>query len=112
MSKRFLPLLAAAVAAGPLMAHAAETPVHGGILNFVVGSTIPSYDAHQETTFGMIHPIRPFYSLLIRVNPEQSVVDHRLRLRSLRRQVREGRRTACPTPSTSARTSSSTTARR
>ena len=50
-------------------AAAAETPVHGGILNFVVGSTIPSYDAHQETTFGMIHPIRPFYSLLIRVNP-------------------------------------------
>jgi peptide/nickel transport system substrate-binding protein len=49
---------------------AEETPVHGGILNYVVGSTIPSYDAHQETTFGMIHPIRPFYSLLIRVNPE------------------------------------------
>ena len=50
-------------------AQAAETPVHGGILNFVVGSTIPSYDAHQESTFGMIHPIRPFYSLLIRVDP-------------------------------------------
>jgi len=51
-------------------AGAAETPVRGGILNFVVGSTIPSYDAHQETTFGMIHPIAPFYSLLIRVNPD------------------------------------------
>jgi peptide/nickel transport system substrate-binding protein len=64
--------LAAASAAG-----AAETPVRGGILNFVVGSTIPSYDAHQETTFGMIHPIRPFYSLLIRVNPDnpQSTTD-------------------------------------
>lgn len=47
----------------------AETPKSGGILNFVVGSKIPSYDGHQETTFGMIHPIRPFYSLLIRVNP-------------------------------------------
>jgi peptide/nickel transport system substrate-binding protein len=41
----------------------------GGTLNFVVGSKIPSYDLHRETTFGVIHPIRPFYSLLIRVNP-------------------------------------------
>ena len=39
-------------------------------MKFVVGSKIPSYDAHMESTFGMIHPIRPFYSLLIRVNPE------------------------------------------
>ncbi|MEO1495241.1 MAG: ABC transporter substrate-binding protein [Pseudomonadota bacterium] len=42
----------------------------GGTLNFVVGSKIPSYDGHVETTFGMIHPIAPFYSLLIRVNPD------------------------------------------
>ena len=42
----------------------------GGVLNFVVGSKIPSYDGHAETTFGMIHPIRPFYSLLFRVNPD------------------------------------------
>ncbi len=48
----------------------AETPKRGGILKFVVGSKIPSYDGHQETTYGMIHPIRPFYSLLIRVNPD------------------------------------------
>ena len=51
-------------------AGAEETPVKGGVLNFVVGSKITSYDGHQETTFGMIHPIRPFYSLLIRVNPD------------------------------------------
>jgi peptide/nickel transport system substrate-binding protein len=59
------------------MAAAAEKPVYGGTLNFVVGSKIPSYDAHQETTFGMIHPIRPFYSLLIRLNPKnpQSTTD-------------------------------------
>jgi len=48
-------------------AHAIKS---GGVLNFVVGSKIPSYDLHQETTFGVIHPIRPFYSLLIRVNPD------------------------------------------
>ena len=59
--------LAAAWAGGAV---AGETPVKGGILKFVVGSKIPSYDAHMESTFGMIHPIRPFYSLLIRVNPE------------------------------------------
>lgn len=46
-----------------------HTPISGGTLDFVVGSKIPSYDAHVETTFGMIHPIAPFYSLLIRVNP-------------------------------------------
>jgi peptide/nickel transport system substrate-binding protein len=51
-------------------AGAAETPVRGGMLEFVVGSTIPSYDAHQETTFGVIHPLAPFYSVLIRVDPE------------------------------------------
>ena len=45
-------------------------PKKGGILNFVVGSKIPSYDGHIESTFGMIHPIRPFYSLLFRVNPD------------------------------------------
>jgi peptide/nickel transport system substrate-binding protein len=70
--------LSAPLALGGFAATAsAETPVKGGILDFVVGSTIPSYDAHQETTFGMIHPIAPFYSLLIRINPEnpQSTTD-------------------------------------
>ena len=49
----------------------------GGMLNFVVGSKIPSYDLHKETTFGVIHPIAPFYSLLIRINPDnpQSATD-------------------------------------
>ena len=57
--------LGAVGTAGP--AHAVK---RGGILNFVVGSKIPSYDLHRETTFGVIHPIRPFYSLLIRINPD------------------------------------------
>jgi peptide/nickel transport system substrate-binding protein len=70
--------LGAAVALGlSFPAAAEETPVRGGVLSFVVGSKIPSFDAHQETTFGMIHPIRPFYSLLIRINPDnpQSTTD-------------------------------------
>jgi peptide/nickel transport system substrate-binding protein len=54
-------------AAGPV---AAETPKPGGFLKYVVPAEPPSYDGHRETTFAMIHPIRPFYSLLIRVNPD------------------------------------------
>ena len=48
----------------------AETPVHGGTLNFVVASDIPSFDAHQEETFAVVQPLAPLYSLLIKVNPE------------------------------------------
>ncbi|MCB1744837.1 MAG: ABC transporter substrate-binding protein, partial [Gammaproteobacteria bacterium] len=48
----------------------AQVPRAGGVLTFVVGSNLPSFDAHRESTFGVIHPIRPFYSLLIRVDPE------------------------------------------
>ena len=48
----------------------AQTPKQGGNLQFVVPAEPPSYDAHRETTFAMIHPILPFYSLLIRVNPD------------------------------------------
>jgi peptide/nickel transport system substrate-binding protein len=51
-------------------ADTAQAAKRGGVLSFVVGSKIPSYDLHRETTFGVIHPIRPFYSLLIRINPE------------------------------------------
>ena len=62
--------LAAGLALSFGMAGTAQAIKKGGILNFVVGSKIPSYDLHIETTFGVIHPIRPFYSLLIRINPD------------------------------------------
>ena len=67
--------VALAVAGGAALA---ESPKRGEVLNFVVGSRIPTYDGHRESTFGMIHPIRPFYSLLIRVNPDnpQSTTDY------------------------------------
>jgi peptide/nickel transport system substrate-binding protein len=81
--RRFSPKLTTAVLIGCALAlgiagqASAATPKRGGILNFVVGSKIPSYDLHKETTFGVIHPIAPFYSLLIRINPEnpQSATD-------------------------------------
>jgi len=58
-----------AVSVGAPGATAAEKPEMGGTLKYVVPAEPPSYDGHRETTFAMIHPIRPFYSLLIRVNP-------------------------------------------
>ncbi len=49
----------------------AETPVKGGKLVFwVPASWYPSLDAHRESTYATIHPSRPFYSLLIKVNPD------------------------------------------
>jgi peptide/nickel transport system substrate-binding protein len=47
---------------------AAQTPKSGGILNFAVVSSPPSYDCHAETTFGMVHPVAPHYSLLLKID--------------------------------------------
>lgn len=41
-------------------------PRYGGVLNFAVPKNPPSFDCHRENTFACIHPIAPFYSLLIR----------------------------------------------
>jgi peptide/nickel transport system substrate-binding protein len=46
----------------------AQTPKRGGTLNFAVVSSPPSYDCHAETTFGMIHPVTPHYSLLLKID--------------------------------------------
>ena len=48
---------------------AQDKPRTGGELIFVVPSEPPSYDAHQEETFGLIHPMAPHYSTLLRVDP-------------------------------------------
>src|SRR5216683_1895838 len=53
---------------GPF-ALAQEQPHSGGELIMAVPSEPPSYDGHREETFGLIHPIAPFYSLLLRVDP-------------------------------------------
>ena len=52
---------------GPALA---QSPQKGGVLKFVVPAEPPSFDGHRETTFALIHPIAPFYSVLIRVNPD------------------------------------------
>ena len=53
----------------PLSAVAQDKPRTGGELLYVVPSEPPSYDAHEEETFGVIHPIAPHYNLLMRVDP-------------------------------------------
>src|SRR6266511_508065 len=60
----------AAVAIGFSAPPAQATPKQGGTLNFVVPDEPPSWDGHRETTFALIHPFAPFYSLLIKVNPD------------------------------------------
>ena len=50
----------------------AGAPVHrraGGALTFVVPSEPPSYDAHREETFALIHPAAPHYNTLLRIDP-------------------------------------------
>ena len=64
------PLLGVAIAAAPLAAAAEETPKHGGMLTYVIPADAPpSFDGHRETTFATIHSAAPFYSVLIRVDP-------------------------------------------
>lgn len=48
----------------------ADEPKKGGILTFVVPDEPPSSDGHRETTFALIHPFAPFYSVLIKVDPD------------------------------------------
>ena len=61
----------AAFAVGFSGLQAQAGPKMGGVLKFVVPDEPPSFDGHRETTFALIHPIAPFYSLLIRLNPEE-----------------------------------------
>jgi peptide/nickel transport system substrate-binding protein len=48
---------------------AQDKPRHGGELIFVVPAEPPSYDAHREGTFALIHPAAPHYNTLLRVDP-------------------------------------------
>jgi peptide/nickel transport system substrate-binding protein len=41
----------------------------GGELTFVVPGEPPSYDAHREETFALIHPAAPHYNTLLRIDP-------------------------------------------
>src|SRR5262249_46403886 len=49
----------------------AETPKRGGILTYMIAADGgPSFGGHRETTSAVPHATPPFYSVLIRVNPD------------------------------------------
>jgi peptide/nickel transport system substrate-binding protein len=72
--KRILAIVAVASAglvAGSLgrPAGAQERPRYGGELVYSVLAAPPSFDAHQEATFAVLHTSAPFYSLLVKIDP-------------------------------------------
>jgi peptide/nickel transport system substrate-binding protein len=70
MNRRvFILVTALMVGLAALPAAAQDKPRLGGELVFAVPSEPPSYDAHQEETFGVIHPMAPHYSTLLKVDP-------------------------------------------
>src|SRR5271155_3006448 len=64
--------LAAALALiSALPATADETPKRGGTLTYLIPADAPpTFDGHREGTFATLHATAPFYSVLIRVNPD------------------------------------------
>jgi peptide/nickel transport system substrate-binding protein len=50
-------------------AAAQDKPRSGGELIFIVAAEPPSFDAHREETFAMLHPTAPQYNTLMRVDP-------------------------------------------
>jgi peptide/nickel transport system substrate-binding protein len=71
---KFRSILAAAaailVATATLATADEESPKYGGTLTYLIPADAPpSFDAHRETTFATIQSAAPFYSVLVRVNP-------------------------------------------
>jgi len=50
---------------------AAQTPKKGGMLNFGVVAEPPNYDCHGSTTFALVHPVAPHYSLLVKFDGKE-----------------------------------------
>ena len=59
----------AALAAAP---NDEEAPAkRGGVLTYTIPADAPpSFDGHREQTFATLHSAAPFYSVLIRISPE------------------------------------------
>ena len=73
---RMLPPLAATIfAAFSTLAPepaTAQTPKRGGTLNFAITAETSNYDCHGSQTFGLLHPITPFYSLLVKFDATEN----------------------------------------
>src|SRR5216684_3824672 len=62
-------LASAAVAASPTEEEAPAK--RGGTLTYMIPADAPpSFDGHREGTFATLHSVAPFYSVLVRVNPD------------------------------------------
>src|SRR5687768_7880146 len=75
IKRRTLLVIAVTLFAWPALGQAAESPSaqqprSGGELVFAVGELPPSFDGHRETTFGMLQPVAPHYSTLLRFDPQ------------------------------------------
>ncbi|HEX4367345.1 MAG TPA: ABC transporter substrate-binding protein, partial [Rhodopila sp.] len=54
-----------------LSAQAADTPKRGGELTYMIPAEAPpSLDGHRESTYATVHAVAPFYSVLMRVDPD------------------------------------------
>jgi peptide/nickel transport system substrate-binding protein len=63
--------LGALLAAAAPAAAQEEGAKYGGTLTYMIPADAPpSFDAHREETYATIHTAAPFYSVLIRVNPD------------------------------------------
>jgi peptide/nickel transport system substrate-binding protein len=70
-SRSWLAVAVAAALAAALPAVADETPKRGGTLTYLIPADAPpSFDGHKESTFATVHAFAPFYSLLVRINPD------------------------------------------
>jgi peptide/nickel transport system substrate-binding protein len=65
MPARIRTLVLALALASTFAAHA-ETPKHGGTLEFIVDAEPANYDCHGNVSFAFIHPVAPHYSTLLK----------------------------------------------
>lgn len=60
-----------AFAGAAFAANDEEAPKRGGTLTYMIPADAPpSLDGHREGTYATLHAVAPFYSVLIRINPE------------------------------------------
>jgi peptide/nickel transport system substrate-binding protein len=68
--KRALAAAVVCFALPSLPAAAQEQAKYGGTLTYMIPEAAPpSFDMHREETYATVHTVAPFYSVLVRVNP-------------------------------------------
>ena len=69
MMLRALRVLLGTAALAPALAD--EEPKYGDSLTYMIPADAPpSFDGHRESTYATVHSVAPFYSVLIRADPE------------------------------------------